>query len=507
MADDEKKITEGEFTPAKINEAYMNRLFCSTKERVGYILYKSFGATNLGKYDIGGDIWLYKIYDISPTGYAKAQAGLGIYDMINDPLSAAIIDNLRTRWGKFKPFQYLAMLPNVATGLITCLLPLIAMMMGFDQGKRLLVYMIICYINETVAAFFGGGGYIENVFTPNPNERTSLNVSANFVSDLMKKAPQQIFGVLVDLIENGVLKGNLTTLFVGSKTAVWVIATIPTIYWYFVSKERVPQSEQPPNPIKGILSVFRNKPLLIYTLTGFIGGIDIGTGEDLYYNDVLKFNSLPSIAGIPGSPVSYASYGFVPKFREKFSTKALYIMKDASILFSETLFFLVGCIGGKKKGLYLNRVAMTITFAIGNMVEMVFYATKGIIEKEINYEVLDYCEWKNGYRVEATINLISGYFTKVRNILLRILNAWLLEKWGGYQTGVDVVQTDETKWRLFVIAFGPRLIFNALAIIPMFFYNIDKKTRELMYIELERARAERAAETIAKADGTAEVNE
>ncbi len=495
--------TQREEVP-QLNQAYMNRLFCSTKERVGYILYEVFGAIGIGKYDIGSDIWLYKIFGLEPKPFAKANATLGIYDMINDPLSAAIIDNMRTRWGKFKVFQYLSMLPSIAVGLFMCFMPIIANNLALNSAQRLIMYMVCAYTNETISAFFGGGGYIKNVFTPNPNERTSLLVSANFVGDLFKKLPSQIVGILFDLVLNGKINTTLSKMFVSSKTVVWTMAMIPTIYWYIVSKERVPQSEKPPHPVKGILSVFRNRPLLIQTLTGLIGGIDVGTGEDLYYSDVLNFTMLPTIGGIPGSPVSYVSYALVPKFRKRFSTKALWMLQSGSIVFSEAFFFLVGTIGGKEKGLYLKKVPMTIAFAIGNMVEMVFYATKGIIGNEINYEVLDYCEWKNGYRVEATINLLTGYFTKIKNIILNLVNAKLLEDWAGYQVGETAVQTLDTKWRLFLTACGPHLIFDVLALIPMLFYNIDKNTRERMYLDLEKMRAERAAEEKRKMDAEAQ---
>lgn len=478
----------------------MNRLFCSTKERIGYVLVRVFGSLNLGKYDMGSEIWLYKIFGIEPNGLAKAQIGLGIYDMINDPLSAAIIDNMRSRWGKFKPFQYLSLIPSVVLGLFGILMPIIAQNNGMNTTQKLLMYMIYLYANETVGAFFGGGGYIDNVFTPNPNERTSLLVSANFVGDLIVKFPSQIMGVLYDLIANGILKSSLTSTFVTTKMTIWIMAIVPSIYWIFVSKERVPQSEKPPHPIRGIMSVFKNRPLLIYTLSGLIDGINVGTGEDLYYNDVLKFNMLPTIAGIPGSPVSYASYAFVPKFRKRFSTKALWFLQSGSVVFSEMLFFLVGLIGGKKNGFYLKKIPMTIAFGIGNMIEMVFYATKGIIGREINFEVLDYCEWKNGYRVEATINLITGYFNKVKDIILRVINANLLETWAGYKIGETTVQTRETKWRLFLIAFGPHLIFDLISLLPMILYNIDKDTREKMYLDLEISRAKEAERATKRAD-------
>ncbi len=485
----------------QLNQAYMNRLFCSTKERIGYILVTVFGAIGLGKYDIGSDIWLYKIFGIEPEGLAKAQIGLGIYDIINDPISAAIVDNMRTRWGKFKPFQYLSLLPGIAMGLFGILMPIIAQNAGLDTGKKLIMYMVYLYGNETIGAFFSpGAGYINNVFTPNPNERTSMLVSAKFVGMLFEKLPAQVMGILYDLIGNGIIKSSLTKTFVSARSVVWVLAMLPTIYWYFVSKERVPQSETPPNPIKGILSVFKNRPLLIYTLSGLIDGINIGSGEDLYYNDVLKFNMLPTIGGIPGSPVSYASYAFVPKFRKRFSTKTLWFLNSGSIIFSEGFFFLVGLIGGKKKGLYLKKIPMTIAFGIGNIVEMIFYATKGIIGNEINYEVLDYCEWKNGFRVEATITLITGYFNKIKDIILRVINAKLLQTWAGYQIGETTVQTAETKWRLFLIAFGPHLIFDLISLIPMIFYNIDKDTREKMYLDLEVSRAKEAARVKNEAD-------
>lgn len=46
---------------------------------------------------------------------------------------------------------------------------------------------------------------------------------------------------------------------------------------------------------------------------------------------------------------------------------------------------------------------------------------------------------------------------------------------------------------MFIIAFGPRLIFDFLGMIPMFFYNIYQKKRDRMYLDLERTRAATAA--------------
>lgn len=473
--------------------AYMNRNFCSTKERVTYILKTATAELTLGKYDTTSELYLYKIFGLNAEAHGNAAVTLGIYDLINDPLSAVIIDKMRTRWGKFKPFQYLALIPSILVGITTCVMPLIADAQGMNAAQRLIFYMIISYISETVNAFFGGGGYIDNVFTPNPNERTALLVSSRFASDLFRRFPEQLAGVLFDLVANGKININLTKVFAGMKSFWWVIATVPAVMWVFVSKERVPQSEKPPRIVKGMFSVFKNKPLLIYTLSGFVDGINVGTSQSLYYDSVLKFNMMSTIAGIPGMPISYASYPWATRFRKLFSTKTLWLFQRGSIITSELSFFLVGLIGGKKNGFYKKKLPMTIAMMLGNSLEMVFYGTKKIIENEINYEVLDYCEWQNGYRVEATVNLLTGYINKVRGIALTKINTMLLARWAGFESGLTAVQSEDTMWKMFIAAFGPQLIFDFLSLIPMFFYNIDQKTRDRMYLDLERTRAATAA--------------
>ena len=473
--------------------AYMNRNFCSTKERVTYILKTATAELTLGKYDTTSELYLYKIFGLNAEAHGNAAVTLGIYDLINDPLSAVIIDKMRTRWGKFKPFQYLALIPSILVGIITCVMPIIADAQGMNAAQRLIFYMIISYISETVGAFFGGGGYIDNVFTPNPNERTALLVSSRFASDLFRRFPEQLAGILFDLVANGKININLTKVFAGMKSFWWVIATVPAVMWVFVSKERVPQSEKPPQIVKGMFSVFKNKPLLIYTLSGFVDGINVGTSQSLYYDSVLKFNMMSTIAGIPGMPISYASYPWATRFRKRFSTKTLWLFQRGSIITSELGFFLVGLIGGKKNGFYKKKLPMTIAMMLGNSLEMVFYGTKKIIENEINYEVLDYCEWQNGYRVEATVNLLTGYINKVRGIALTKINTMLLARWAGFESGLTAVQSEDTMWKMFIAAFGPQLIFDFLSLIPMFFYNIDQKTRDRMYLDLERTRAATAA--------------
>lgn len=484
--------------------AKLDRIYCSNAERIVYTVKRSVSGMSLGNFSMGSDIYLYQIFGLKPLALAKARAGLTLFDMLNDPLSAVIVDRMRTRWGKFKPFQFGTIIPSTMLGMFNCFMPLIAIMFGMNAHEKLIMYMASAYLGETIGALFSGAGFIDLVFTPNPQERTSLNTASEFLADIYGKIPSQIATVIFDLVDHGVIKMDLIKVYVIMNTAVWAITTIPSFIWAFISKERVPQSIQPPKASSSILSVFKNKPLLIHTLSGAIDNIQIGTAESLYFRNVLGLNSFGTVWGIPGGPISYYSYILAPKFRKRFSTKTLWLLQRGSIIVSEGAFFLVGLSGGMKYKLYAKVGVMGVMFMLGNCLEMVFYATKKIVGTEISYEVQDYCEWKNGFRVEATTGLLTNYWGKVQGYLLNLINAWILEKWTGFESGALAVQSEKTKFRLFIMAYGPRLIPDILCTIPMFFYNIDTKTRERMYLELQEIRMKKAAEVAELADSESE---
>ena len=114
---------------------FMNRKFCSYKERVVYILKSATGSFSMGKYDTDGVLFLYEILGLDPYTHGNAQMTLTLYDLFNDPISALIIDKMRTRWGKFKPFQYFALVPNIILSVISCFLPVICDSNGLNALK------------------------------------------------------------------------------------------------------------------------------------------------------------------------------------------------------------------------------------------------------------------------------------------------------------------------------------------------------------------------------------
>ena len=97
---------------------------------------------------------------------------------------------------------------------------------------------------------------------------------------------------------------------------------------------------------------------------------------------------------------------------------------------------------------------------------------------------MDYCEWKNGYRVEAMTGAARGLILKIQNILMTSLKSFILAKIG-YVQGVKIgTQSDSAKWWLFALGTGIPIITSAFGILPKFLYPINKNLRERMYDEL-----------------------
>ena len=192
-----------------------------------------------------------------------------------------------------------------------------------------------------------------------------------------------------------------------------VVAGAGAMWFFFICKERVMQSVERPSIKAGIKSIINNKPILLMTLSKMLSGFSVGGSKSDYLIDVLNFASLNIITGIPGSIINPISYAIVPWFRRHFSSRFLYIMGTyvGDILLVPV--FLVGCIGGKKHGLYKKVVPMAIALTLWETLFMIFYGVRKVIPTEMYNEAMDYCEWKNGYRTEGMTSVAQGLAQKL----------------------------------------------------------------------------------------------
>ena len=179
-----------------------------------------------------------------------------------------------------------------------------------------------------------------------------------------------------------------------------------------------------------------NKYFIVNTIAGFITVFTPSVDPLLIYRYLVPRFTLfgKEISGemmwlvhaqVAGTPVTFTkpfSRQLVNKVGGPLKTNKLCHMINASLYF---LRFLVGC--NKFWKLFFNMIAEAAAYVVNDM--------NSVAENMLNYEMLDYVEWKTGLRTEGVTASVSGLLSKIvtNNIGTVTGNAFLA--WTGYEGG------------------------------------------------------------------------
>ncbi len=472
-----------------MDETTVKRRYVGTLETAAYIAQDFADSFSIGKY-ANRFIWDVVKIDFRINGIVTIFTGA--WDLINDTFISAIVDRTRTRWGKFRPYLLWLKIPLTLFGMLYWFMPLIFPGTSATYVPKLVYYFAFTVVQETVQTFISisQSGLLSTI-TPNPEERVRLISQAKLFSRFLgEKMPEWIMGILIDLINSGTINLKLGTLYTVMGAATSIGSAAMTCWFYFCSKERVMQSVEKPNLKQGFKAIFTNKPLLILTLSDFLGGFGISQSRSDYYIDVLGSASLQTIVGIPAYPILNASYFFVAPLRKRFTSKTLWVAED---VWTDICWLAVFGIGSINQN-FMKRSVMIPTMAVEEFIEMFVYGLRHVIPDELWNETMDYCEWKNGYRVEAMTGVARGLVKKAQTNLKSSFMNIVLGKIGYVQGQAIGTQSYKAKWWLFALGTGIPIITSCLGIVPKFFYPINDKVRATMYKELVERRSAIAKE-------------
>ncbi len=474
----------------------LNRRYVGTKETAGYVIFDMAQSFNIDSFT---ERFITSILKMNIEMYGFANLINSIWDIINDTFSGALVDKTRTRWGKFKPYLIVLGIPATIASCVYWLMPAILNNYAPESAEKFFFYLILALFRETGETFrgFARTGMLATI-TPNPLERTRLITLAQFLSGFLgENLPSQITNAILTLITRGIIaKGNreqaYRILFMGMGVATSLVSGAAALWFATIAKERVMQSIETPSIKQGIKSILNNKPILLITLSETLGQFSLfGGSKQDYFADVLYFESLGEFVGAPGAIVHPFSYAMVPWFRKRFSTRVCAIIGKFSVDLTYIPVFLFGCIGGKKNGMYKKLLPMSFALAIQETVYMLFYGLKKVIPDEMYNEAMDYCEWKCGYRTEATTAAAKGMAMKLARTLSSFVKSMVKSAIGydinGYTKGT--AQSDNTKFWLFAMFTVMPLITTVFSIIPLLFYDLSGAKKEKMYEELLARRA------------------
>ena len=430
----------------------------------------------------------------------------GAWDVINDTVIATLVDNTRTRLGKFRPYLVGFQIPLTLIGLLFWFIPYFFPNTGATFVPKLIFYFAFNVITETAGTFtsVARSGYMSTI-TPNPNERIRLITLAELLTGWMgEDMPGYIMGFLYDMVTTGKLNVPLRSIFAGMGTSTALISCAFTLWFFLISRERVPQSIERPSVKEGLRAIFTNYPVLLMCLSDFLGGFGVGSDERNYWIDVHGGKSmintiLALVSGISG-PVGSISYAFVAPVRKRFSSRAIWAGSD---MYGDMVLLGFFLFGMHNKN-YLKLKPMLVAYGFREFFSKLLFGVNKVINTDLWNEAMDYCEWKHGYRMEATTGVARGLVLKLQGVAMGTVRTLIMKKIG-YVQGLKIgTQDDRTKFWLFALCTVVPLVTSALGIIPKFMWPINKKTRETMYYELAERRKQRVEdylETVSDEDG------
>ncbi len=472
-------------TPEENVNVYENFNYVGVKESVAYLLNDVSNTFNIDGFS---ERYIWDVVKIDFTISAVVNLFTSAWDIINDLILATVVDNTRTRLGKFRPYLLGLQIPLTLLGSLYWMLPVFFPNTAATFVPKLIFYFAFNVIKETASTAIGlaKGGYMSTI-TPNPNERVRLILLAELLSGYLgEDMPRYIFGVVYDLINNKKINWTLSGAFMTFGISCSLFSSFLTLYFFLTSKERVPQSIEKPNVKEGLKAIVTNYPVLLMCLSDFLGGFSVGSGENNYFIDVFGSYSLITLANLPSSLNGSISYAFVSPMRKRFSSKALWVGAD---IYGDILsmgYFLFGLINKN----YTKLIPMVVAVGIREFFNKWAFGVNKVINSDLWNEAMDYCEWKNGYRMEATTSVAKSLVLKIQSSLMGSVRSLIMKKIG-YVQGLQIgTQDNKTKFWLFALCSAVPTVTGALGIIPKFLWPLTKAKRAQMYKELAERRKE-----------------
>lgn len=440
----------------------------SVKEKIGY----SLGDTaSHFVWDMVG-FWLLffytDVYGISAAAAGTIMMIARFWDMAIDPIIGVVSDRTNTRWGKFRPYILFGAIPYAVLAILTFTTP------DFGEVGKI-IYAGATYVLLMTAYAFINLPYsaLGAVMSADTYERAGLN-TYRFIA-----------GFIGQFVVTG-LALTLANYFGGGDKAqgfqytVFLFAGLSLVFFFITfktTKERVQPPKEQKNSVKADFgNLFKNRAWVILAIVGIVSFIMFAmqNAAIAYYfkyylgreDNVQLFNVLGTVALIVALPLS-------KPLAKRFGNKNVFI---GSSLISGLFFMLI----------YLPGVTDLTTIYVFNIIAKMAYAPAVPLLWTMIADAADYGEWKSGRRATGLYFSAAVFAQKAGWGIGAAIAGWILSI-SNFMPNVEQTSEAITGIKLLVSVI-PGILYMSCAIF-MIFYNIDKKTTDLMKKDLEEKRA------------------
>ena len=322
---------------------------------------------------------------------------LRIVDAFNDPITGVIIDNTRTRWGKFKPWMLIGALISAV-----CMLAMFA-----DLPVTGITYAVVFGISYILWDIFYGVNDIAYwtqlpALSLDQRSRESMGAFARICANV------GMFAVVVGVLP---ITGAMTDAMGGdAKTAWFVFAVIVSLLMIgfqmitvFGVKENRSFKEEESTSLKELGKILFQNDQLFWTavsmalfMIGYCTTTSFGTYYFKYaYGDEGMYSIFAAVLG-----VSQLTALFIfPKISAKVSRKKLYSVSTVLVLLGYVVFFL--------------SPANMLPIAVAGVLLFVGQAFIQALMLMFLADTIEYGQWKLGKRNDSVTFSVQPFINKI----------------------------------------------------------------------------------------------
>jgi melibiose permease/lactose/raffinose/galactose permease len=446
----------------------------------------TFGLGTIGRDMVYAIVSMFLIFYLTdvinlPTNTMWWVAGIilaaRIFDALTDPLMGFIVDNTRTRWGKFKPW--------IVIGAIAS--PVFTILLFTDFGLQGSAYII----TFAVIYFLWGVGYTTHdisywsmlpVLSVDQKEREKIGSLARICANI------GLFFVVVGIVP---LTGLLGQKFGSLQSGYFVFSICITVFMamglcitiFGVKETGIVVGKKQSTPIRELLRIIINNDQLFFTaiaLSLFMIGYITTTSFGLYYfkyayGDEGMFSIFSLILGIS----QLSGLAVFPLLSKKFDRKTLYTAAVISMTAGYLLFFFA---------------PVTTMLFIGIAGVLIFFGQAFIqlLMTMFIADTVDYGHWKLGKRNDSITFSLQPLIYKLGGAIgTGVVSAVIIISGiKDADTAADVTQEGLLMMKIAMFIF-PMLCFAASYFIYRMKFRIDSKFYEQILCDL-RSRGELA---------------
>lgn len=382
-----------------------------------------------------------------------------IWDGINDPMMGTIVDNTRTKFGKYRPWILIGAMCNAVV--------LFLLFTSFGMsGLPLYIYIGVMYVLWGMTNTMADIPYWSMVpsFTSEEKERNLVATVARSFSGIGQGIISILTPIICPMLSSGITdaKGYSATGFSRWAGICGVALVFFALVCVLVTKEKnVVYGEKKKFSLKQIFTVIKNNDQLvvfiIFAMLSNAGWYLTSSTAVYYFTDTLGNSKLQSLFQTIGTVGSVLGLLVVPVLTKWFSKRQTYTISLVTAIVGYGLMLITGPI------LKLNVVIMDVCYILASVGVSSMFVSQTIFLADI----VDYGEYKNGERNESITFSMKGFLQKMAYTMQTIV------LFGGLgimnyneQIMTSIGLNDTTKTGIGVICFGvPMLFFLASLIV------------------------------------------